>query len=140
MPRTGLHGGRWPYSLDYIFKQRNAQELNQLQTRFHNNRHPPKKKKRHHQYYISSLGCFQPSLYMSALYIQYNYLLLTTITVSTSFLCSKSTALSFTSGELSHDLIWSRNRCNFFISFFKSSSYFSCKVNNIQLNIIEIIR
>ena len=136
MPRTGLHGGRWPYSLDYIVKQRNAQELNQLQSRFPNHSPPPQKKKINNTF----LGCFQPSLYMSALYIQYNYLLLTTITVSTSFLCSKSTALSFTSGELSHDLIWSRNRCNFFISFFKSSSYFSCKVNNIQLNIIEIIR
>ena len=120
-------------------------KLNQLQTRFPNNRPPPpppqkKNKKKQDTINISPLVCFQPSLYMSALYIQYNYLLLTTITVSTSFLCSKSTALSFTSGELSHDLIWSRNRCNFFISFFKSSSYFSCKVNNIQLNIIEIIR
>ena len=39
------------------------------------------------------------------------------ITVSISFLLSNRLDLSLISAELSHDFIWSLNRCNFLISF-----------------------
>ena len=50
-----------------------------------------------------------------------------------SFLFSIKVDLSFISPLASHVFIWSRNLCNFLISFFKSSSYFSCKTPMVNM-------
>ena len=42
-----------------------------------------------------------------------------------SFLASMSGCFSLTSLDEIHDLIWSRYRCSFLISFLRSASYFS---------------
>ena len=63
------------------------------------------------------LGCFKLSSSSRRVWLKF--------TISMSFRLSMRTDLSLISADAIHVLIWSRSRCSFLISFFRSSSYFS---------------